>query len=301
MTKATNRIREGSPIATAAIYIAAALIAFITLYPLWYVLVLSLSSPEKAITMRVYFWPDTLYLNGYKRIFMDKTLWLSYRNTVMYAAGETVLMLFTGCTAGYALSSPHLRHRKQINMFLLIPMYFSGGVIPMFLLILRLGLYNTPWALILMGGFSIRYTILIRSYFRTIPEALRESAYIDGANSYQILLRIFMPVAKPILAVIALYTIVGAWNSWYAASIYISSSKWQPLQLYLRRVLVEQTVDLAQELLTLEDQLADQAARLSSNQLKYTVIIVSSLPMLIIYPFFQKYFVKGVMLGSLKE
>lgn len=301
MRRNKNRIREGSPVATAVIYIVAAIIAFITLYPLWYVLVLSLCSPQQALTMRVYLWPDTIYLQGYKRIFADKTLWLSYRNTIMYAAGETILTLFTGCTAGYALSSPHLAHRKKIVTFLLIPMYIGGGVIPKFLLILKLGLYNSPWALILMGGFSIRYTILIRSYFRTIPEALRESAYIDGANSFQILGRIFLPISKPILAVIALYTIVGAWNSWYAASIYITSSKWQPLQLYLRRILVEQTVDLSQDLLTIEDQLEYESARLSNNQLKYTVIIVSSLPMLIVYPFFQKYFVKGVMLGSLKE
>ncbi len=296
-----NTIKEGSRLADVLIYIAAAITAVITLYPLYYVLILSLSSPEHAITQQVFLYPKGLYFEGYMRLFADSKLWISYRNTLMYAAAETTLMLVVCTTAAYALSSKHLKGRKFLNYFLLIPMYFSGGIIPLFLLILQLGLYNTPWALILPGAFNIWYIILIKSYFGTVPESLREAASLDGANSYRILWNVYLPTAKPILAVVALYTIVGVWNSWYRPSIFIADSNWQPLQMYLRRVLVEQTVDLSQQLLTKEELMADQVNRLSSNQLKYTIIIVSSLPMLIAYPYFQKFFVKGVMMGSLKE
>ncbi|MBQ8556945.1 MAG: carbohydrate ABC transporter permease [Clostridia bacterium] len=296
-----NRIREGSKIADVVIYGIAALFAIISLYPLYYVLILSLSSPENAITMQVFWWPKGFYLDGYKRLLMDTKLWIAYRNTIFYALSTMVLMLVFCSMAAYTLSSKHLKGRKFLNFYLLVPMYFSGGIIPLFLLVLNLGIYDTPWALILPGAFNIWYIILIKSYFGTIPESLREAAQLDGANSYRILWSVYLPTAKPILAVVALYTIIGVWNGWYRASIFLADSNLQPLQLYLRKVLVEQSVDLSQEFLTTEELLADQKERLSNNQLKYTIIILSSLPMLIAYPYFQKFFVKGVMMGSLKE
>ena len=296
-----NHIREGSKIADVIIYIVAALFALISLYPLYYVLILSLSSPENAITMQVFGWPKGFYLDGYRRILTDTKLWIAYRNTIGYALAQMILMLIICSMAAYTLSSKHLKGRKFLNFFLLIPMYFSGGIIPLFLLVLRLGIYDTPWALILPGSFNIWYIILIKSYFSTIPESLREAAQIDGANSYRILLNVYLPTSKPILAVVALYTIINVWNGWYRAAIFLASSNLQPLQLYLRKVLIEQSVDLSQEFLTAEELLQDQKERLSNNQLKYTVIIISSLPMLIAYPYFQKFFVKGVMMGSLKE
>lgn len=299
--KQRNRIRTGSRIADGFIYAIAALFALVSLYPIYYVLILSFSSPEHAITMQVYLWPKGFYLDGYRRLLADSHLWISYRNTLIFAASETVLMLTVCSMAAYALSSKHLYGRKLYNMFLLVPMYFSGGIIPLFLLILQLGIYNTPWALILPGAFNIWYIILIKSYFSTIPESLREAAQIDGANSYQVFTSIYIPASKAILAVVALYTIVGVWNSWYNASIFISDANWQPLQLYLRKVLIQQSVDLSQELLSAAELIEDQRNRLSNNQLKYTIIIISSLPMLVAYPYFQKYFVKGVMVGSLKE
>lgn len=299
--KRKRHIREGSRLADVLIYAAAGLLALICVYPLYYVLILSLSTPENAITMQVFWYPKGFYLEGYRRLLTDSKLWISYRNTIMYAAAETGLILVVCSMAAYTLSSPHLRGRKFLNYFLLVPKYFSGGIIPLFLLMVQLGLYNSPWALILPGAYNIWYIILIKSYFGTIPESLREAAELDGANSYRILASVYLPISKPILAVIALYSIVGVWNGWYRASIFIVNSHWQPLQLYLRRVLVEQTVDLSQEFLTTGELLADQMNRLSSNQMKYTIIIVSSLPMILAYPYFQKFFAKGVMMGSLKE
>ena len=297
-----NRIRDRSPLSRAILYFVAALVAFITIYPMYYVLVLSLSAPREALTMRVYWWPKGFFLDSYTRILSDNQLWTSYRNTIIYCSSRAVLTLLTSVMAAYPLTVPHLFGRKFVTMFLLIPMYVTGGIIPEFILMTKLGLYNTPWALILPGSYSIWYIILVRSYFRTVPEALRESAKIDGANSYQILKDMFLPTSKPILAVVALYTIIGVWNSWYHASVYITDREWQPLQLFLRRVLVEQTEQLSN--LAFADAEAVERAQeqqISNNQLKYTIIIISSLPMLIAYPFFQKYFVQGVMLGSLKE
>ena len=297
-----NRIKDRSLISTALIYIFAALIAFITIYPMYYVLVLSLSTPREALTMRVYWWPKGFFLDGYKRILSDSQLWQSYKNTIFYCTTRAVLTLATSVLAAYPLTVPKLYGRRFVTMYLLIPMYVSGGIIPEFILMTKLGLYNSPLALILPGSYAIWYIILVRSYFRTIPESLRESAKIDGANSFRILWNVFLPTSKPILAVIALYTIIGVWNSWYHASIYITDRSWQPLQLYLRRILVEQTEQLANTAFTDADALRmAQEQQISNNQLKYTIIIVSSLPMLIAYPFFQNYFVKGVMLGSLKE
>lgn len=297
-----NRIRDRSPLSRAILYFVAALVAFITIYPMYYVLVLSLSAPREALTMRVYWWPKGFFLDSYTRILSDNQLWTSYRNTIIYCSSRAVLTLLTSVMAAYPLTVPHLFGRKFVTMFLLIPMYVTGGIIPEFILMTKLGLYNTPWSLILPGSYSIWYIILVRSYFRTVPEALRESAKIDGANSYQILKDVFLPTSKPILAVVALYTIIGVWNSWYHASVYITDREWQPLQLFLRRVLVEQTEQLSN--LAFADAEAVERAQeqqISNNQLKYTIIIISSLPMLIAYPFFQKYFVQGVMLGSLKE
>ena len=296
-----NAIREGSPIATILIYFFSVLVVFITLYPMYYVLILSLSDPIYSISMKVYLWPKGLFLGGYERIFQDHVLWRAYGNTILYAVGTMILMLFTCSTFAYTLSAQKLRGRKFINWFLIIPMYFSGGTIPLFMLIMQLGLYDTRWAMIIPSGFSIFYIILMKAYFGTIPYALRESAYIDGANEYQTMIQVILPTAKPILAVIALYAVVNVWNSWYNAALYLVNYEYQPLQIYLRRILVQRTVDLSSSILSNEEMLAMQQQQLNNEQLKFTIIMVSSLPMIIAYPFFQRYFVKGVMLGSLKE
>lgn len=294
-----NRIREGSRGADVIIYTIAALLAFIAIYPMYYVLVMSLSTPSQAATLQVYWYPKGIYLDGYRKVLKDTTLWRSYLNTFLYAAANTVGMLFTTSLAAYALSSPKLLHRKVINMYLLIPMYIGGGLIPTFLVMTKLGLYNTPWALIIPGCYSVSNIILMKAYFSSLPETIREAARMDGANNYRILWNIYLPMSMPIIAVVALYTIVGVWNSWFSAAIYLSDAEWQPLQIYLRRILVQGTVNLMDNL-TPEEMIAAMEAKLSADQLKYTVIIISSLPMLVAYPFFQKYFVKGVMLGSLK-
>lgn len=295
-----NKIREGSRLGTFMIYALMVIVIFITIYPVYYVLVLSLSDPAEAITMKVYWWPKGWYFGSYTLLVQNMKMWRAYANTILYAVSNTVLMLTTCAMVAYPLSSKRLWGRKYINIFLIIPMYFSGGMIPSFLLITKLGLYSNPLSLIIPSCFSIWYIILMKSYFSSLPEALREAARIDGANNYQILLKVFLPMSKPIIAVIAVYTVVGVWNSWFSASIYLPTTDWQPLQLYLRRVLVQMTASVSNDI---GQEAAEMAAKqkLSGLQLRYSMIIFSTLPVMLVYPFFQKYFVKGVMLGSLKE
>jgi putative aldouronate transport system permease protein len=294
-----KKVREGSRTATAIMYILAILVVFITLYPMYYVLILSLSEPRHAITLQVYTFPKGFNLEAYKILVMDSKIWRSFANTAMYAVSGMILMLLTSVLGAFPLTFKSLIGRKYLNIYLLITMFFSGGLIPSFLLILRLGIYDTPLALIIPGCFSVWNIILTKSYLSTIPETLREAAKIDGANVYQILFRIYLPLSIPILAVIAVYTVVGIWNSWFNALVYLPHVDWQPLQLYLRRMLIlaqapteVMSPGVAQEMVE---------RQLSYAQLKFAMIIFSSLPVLFAYPFFQKYFMKGIMLGSLKE
>lgn len=299
-TNRKNRIREGSRAADVIMYIICAFVMLITLYPMYYILIISLSAPEYAITMKVYTLPKGINLNAYKVLLVNGDYWHAYRNTLIYLVPNTVLPLITATLVAYPLSYKHLMGRKFLTWFLLIPMYFSGGLIPSFLLIQKLGLYGTPWAMIIPGCYSITNMILIRSFFRSVPDELREAAIIDGAGIYQVLLHVYLPTSVAIYAVLAIQGMVGSWNSWYNAFIYLPKRDWQPLQLYLRRMLtLEATV--------ISDELSEAAAKeledfkMAMAQLKYAMIILSVLPILCVYPYFQRFFIKGVMLGSLKE
>ena len=304
MAKAKNKniIRDKSVAATVMIYVVVALMAFVCIYPMYFVLITSLSDPQYAQQMNVYWWPKSetgVFLGSYQRLVTDVTMWKAYLNTIVYTISPTVLMLVTCCLCAYPLTSPKLVGKKIINLFILIPMYFGGGLIPTFLLMTKLGLYDNIWAVIIPASFSIWYIILTRTYFASIPEEMREAAKIDGANNYQCMFQIYIPNAKSILAVIAIYTLVARWNAWYDAMIYIPNTALQPLQLYLRRVLIDQTVDLTQAL-SAADMEALVLKQMSNDQLKFSMIIFTTLPILCAYPFLQRYFIKGVMVGSLK-
>lgn len=296
--KIRNKVREGSPVATFIMYVLAAFVIFITLYPFYYVFIMSISSGRHVLLADVFWYPKEVSLVSYQLLIKDSTIWRSFGNSVMYAVSGTILMLVTCIIGAFPLTFKELRGRKFVNMYLLITMFIGGGMIPSFLLILNLGLYNTPWAIIL-PGYSVWNIILTKSFFGTVPITLREAAEIDGASVYQVLLRIYVPLSVPIFAVIAVYTIVGSWNSWWGAMIYLPSLDWQPLQMYLRRILVL----LQDPGTTLDPDAAREFAerRVNYAQIKYAVIIFTSLPVLFTYPFFQRYFMKGIMLGSLKE
>lgn len=302
--KNPNHIKNGSPVATAIIYFILFLLAFVCVYPMYYVILISISEPIAAQTLDVYVVPKGLYWGSYYDVLKEPKLWICYGNTVIYAGVCCLGMLITCAMAAYPLTSPYLVGKSVMVIFLLIPMYFGGGLIPQYILMSKLGMYNTRWAIIFPGIVSMWYIILVRTYFATIPEDLRESARIDGANNFQILWNVYVPTSKPIMAVIAIYTIVAQWNSWYAASIYLTKENLQPLQLYLRRLLIlQQNLSNMQQNGqggTSDSQELAQKMLLSADQLKYTMIVVSTLPVMVVYPFMQKYFVKGVMVGSLK-
>ena len=303
--KNPNHIKEGSPIATFLVHFILFILALICIYPVWYTIIISVSEPIAARTLNVFLLPKGLYWGSYQQLIEDSQVWVGYGNTIIYAFTCTVGMLVVCAMAAYPMTSPYLRGKKLMVFFILIPMYFVGGLIPQYILYTRLGLYNTRWAIILPGCVNMWYIILIRTFFASIPEELREAARIDGANNYQILLNVYVPTSKPIMAVIAIYTLVAQWNSWFAASIYLTEEPLQPLQLYLRRMLILQsnaagTSSGGQGGATSDSTEAAMLMQLSAEQLKYTMIVVATLPIMLVYPFMQKYFVKGVMVGSLK-
>ena len=298
MLRQKHGIREGSRLASMLIYLATGLCCIVTVYPMYYVLIRSVSAPEHALAGDMLLFPKGFDLNSYRVILSDTTLGRAYGNTLLYVVVTTLLMLLFCTLCAYPLCMPGLLGKKAVVTYLLVPMYFSGGLIPTFLVMNRLGLYNNIWAVILPGSLSIWNIILARTYFASIPDTIRESAAIDGASHFTILLRIYTPLAKPILAVISIYTIVITWNSWFNALVYLPDTALQPLQLYLRRVLLENTVDLTKLPM---NEVAEAVRRSLSNvQLKYAMIIFTTLPVLFAYPFFQKHFVKGIMVGSLK-
>lgn len=275
----------------------------ICLYPMYYVLIMSISDPQEA-ARGVYFLPKKLFIGGYKMILGDADLWRGMRNTLIYVVSTTLGMLFVCFMMSYSLSRSNLKGRKLVVIYLLIPMYFSGGLIPGYLNMSKLGLTNTMLAIILPSLCSIGNIILITTYLRSLPKELEEAAFIDGAGHWTVMCRVLCPLAKPVLAVVSIYKIVGEWNSWFPALVYLSDFKLHPVQLYLRRILVENTNYIANLLerssFTAEDMERAVMATMSSRQLRYAVIIVVTVPIICVYPIFQKYFTKGVMMGSLK-
>jgi putative aldouronate transport system permease protein len=285
----------GSTVSDGLIYLAMWFVIIITLYPFVYVLSMSISDPKYVVSDSVWLFPKGFSLESYRKVFENKDIWVAYYNTVFYTGVGTSLNILFTVLAAYPLSRRTFFARNWIMVIITITMFFGGGLIPSFLLIKELGLYNTRWAILLPGLTTAFYIIITRTFFYGIPDSLTESAKIDGANDIGILLRIIIPLSKPILAVLALFYAVGHWNSYIPAMIYLPDQKLQPLSLYLVKILVQNNDSM------LEGMIDQYDRALMSIQLKYSIIIVTILPILLVYPFLQKYFVKGVMIGSLKE
>ena len=267
----------------------------IIMYPLIYVVSSAFSSGEAVSGGRVILWPVEPTLFGFELVFKNKTVWTGYTNTIIYTFAGTVLNLVLNVMCAYPLSRRNFQGRSLYMIFFMIPMFFSGGLIPSYILITKLGLINTRWAIILSGGLSIFNMIMMRTFFmNSIPEELHEAAKIDGITDIGYLFKIVLPLSKAIIAVMALYYAVGQWNSYFNAMIFLQDEGKYPLQLVLKEILIasESTVGGSGETILQQYRLA--------NQLKYVSVIVSSLPVLCLYPFVQKYFAQGVMIGSLK-
>lgn len=279
------------------VHICIIAISGVVLYALWFVIIASISDPNLVASGEVLFLPKGVTLEGYKYIFRDKRIWTGYRNTILYTVVGTLLGLFITIPAGYALSRKDMAGSGIIMKLLLFTKYFSGGLIPTYLVVKGLHLVDTPYVLMIMGSFSVFNLILCRTFFiNTLPLELQEAAEIDGCGIFQYFIKIVLPLSKAIIAIMALYYAVGHWNSFFNGLIYVTNSKLYPLQVILRDILISgQSVDpsiMDPESLELMKQIA--------RTIKYGVIIVSSLPVLMMYPFVQKHFVKGVMVGSVK-
>ena len=227
-------------------------------------------------------------------IFGSGDIWRSYYNTIIYTVGGTAISVTLTLLAAYPLSRKQFFLRKPLSIFFLISMFFTGTLVPMYLLINQLGLYNTRWAIILPTGAAAYYIVMARTFLSTIPESLYESAKIDGANEFTILRRIFIPLSMPIMAVLILYYAVQQWNSYFNAMVYLPNKSLQPLQLYLMKVLINNEGTGAAGN-------AGMSLSMVSLQLKYVVIVVALIPILCVYPYLQKYFTKGMMIGAVKE
>ncbi len=277
-------------------YILLTIAFLLVAYPLYFVVIASVSDPIAVYEGRVIIWPIKPTLEGYARIFSYESLFIGYKNTLLYTLIGTAINVVMTITAGYALSRKELVGRNVMMMGVMFTMIFSGGMIPNYLRVRSLGLYNTMWALILPGAVSTWNLIVCRTFFQqTIPDELREAAELDGCGDTGFFLRVVLPLSSSIIAVMVLFYAVSHWNSYYNALIYLSSTSKYPLQLVLRNILIVNTLD------DMVNDVATQAAQQRMGDLiKYGMIIVSSLPLLVLYPFLQKYFVQGVMIGAIK-
>lgn len=274
------------------------LLMLIVLYPLIYILSCSISDPNLVGAGKVWLLPKGLTLEGYKRVFRDENIMIGYGNTIFYTVFGTLINLCMTLTAGYALSKNTLPGRGLIMGYLLFTMYFSGGMIPSYLIVKKLGLLNTRTVLLVIGAVSVYNLIITRTFFQGIPKDLEEAAFIDGCSTSRTFVQIVIPLSKALIGVMTLYYGVGHWNSYFSALIYISDISKKPLQIFLREILITEQMSLAMAGTVSEEKLYEMEQL--KHLLKYAVIIVSSLPVLILYPFLQKYFDKGVLLGSLK-
>lgn len=266
-------------------------------YPLWYILVMSFDGDIYNTALRLL--PSKWSLNGYKAVFNYSRVWTGYRNSVLYMVlGTAVNMVVTICAA-YPLSRKDLRFRRSISLLFVFTMYFSGGLIPTYLLISSLGMVDTIWAMLIPGAMSVYNMIVMRTYFETaIPGELREAASIDGCNNVVYLLKIVLPLSVPILAVIGMFYMVGHWNSFFNALLYLNNNDRFPLQMIIREILVINSVDSS----AMADFDPESANAMMERMeiMRYSLVVVASAPMLILFPFVQKYFVKGLMIGAVK-
>ncbi|WP_135553685.1 carbohydrate ABC transporter permease [Paenibacillus cymbidii] len=273
-----------------------ALIA-VTLYPFLYIAFASVSDALELMKHRgLLLSPLGFSLDAYKTVFANSRILTGYQNTIFYVAVGSVFNLFMTSLGAYVLSRRNLLLKNQLMIMITITMFFSGGLIPMYLLIRDLGLYNTRWALIVPGAISTWNLIVMKTSFQAVPHSLEESAKIDGAHDFTILFRIIIPLSLPVMAVMLLFYAVGHWNAYFAALVYLTDADKFPLQLILRELLL--TNNMMQEMLTGVDSTERYQV---AQTIKYATVMVATLPILLLYPFLQKYFVKGVMIGSLKE
>ena len=283
----------GDRIFIGTVYIITGLMALMCLYPMLHVLFASISDPIRLMQHTgVILKPLGFSLEGYKIVLKNPNIPVSYLNTIIYVVVGTSINILMTTLGAYALSRKGYMFKKTITLLIVFTMYFNGGLIPNFLLVKALGMYNTIWALVVPGAISTWNLIVMKTCFQAIPVSLEESARLDGANDFVILLKVFLPLSKATMAVMLLFYAVTQWSSWFNAMIYLSDRKKFPLKLIMREILIANSTS---------GNTMDSDVMFLEEVVKYATIIVSTVPVLCIYPFVQKYFMTGVMMGSVKE
>ena len=274
-----------------------ALLTLIVVYPIYFIIIGSISNPDAVMNGEVIFWPVDITVSGYQALANETLIWAGYRNTIIYTAVGTAFNIVLTIPAGWALSRDYLPARKVINVFFIITMFFGGGLIPYYLICSTLGLVDNPLILIIGGGLSVYNMFMCKSYFTlNVPKEILEASEIDGCGEFRTFFDMVLPLAKPLISVMLLFYAVGHWNSYIDALIFIKQENFYPLQLVLRNILIvaESQSQSGADAATITEQLR------IANQIKYSSIIVSSLPIIILYPFIQKYFDQGFLVGSFK-
>lgn len=281
----------------AVVILILCLVLLIVLYPLYFVIIASVSEPISVIGGKVFLWPVHFNLEAYRRVFQYKLVMSGYRNTLLYTLAGTTLNLVMTILAAYPLSRRRLHGKKFFTGMMMVTMFFSGGMIPTYIMIRNLKLLDTFWVMILPGAVSVWNVMLTRSFFISgVPYELEEAARVDGASHFTTLIRIILPVSKAIIAVMVVFYAAGHWNNYFSGLIYLSTESKYPLQLVLRAILIQN--QMSEEMII---DVGDTFSRqMLAETLKYALIVVASIPLLCLYPFVQKYFVHGVMIGSVK-
>ena len=298
MTHAGHRVRrQGRDVVFDAIlYSICAVLLLIILYPLWFIVIASFSDPSAVAGGHVWVWPVGFTLDGYDELLKQPRVWLGYRNTIAYTVVGTLIGLAVNIPAAYALSRKDLWGRKGLMGLYVFTMFFSGGLIPIFLTVQQAGLYNTFWVLVLPFSVSAYNIIVARTFFETsLPPDLWDAAQIDGCGNLRFFFTMALPLSKAVISVIALWTAVGQWNSYFNALIYIRDENLYPLQLIMRNILITN-----QNFAALGTGEAAMIAMRRANLVRYAMIIVATVPIMCVYPFIQKYFDQGVMIGAVK-
>ena len=277
-------------------YILLAAFVMAIIGPVVYIIVASFMDPITLQNKGIVFDFSKWTLTAYERVMTNSQIWIGFRNAIIYSVLYAVISVFITLLCAYPMSRDDFKGKKFFNAIFIITMFFGGGLIPTYLLISNMGLLDTMWAVILPGSFNVWNMIIARTYYKGIPSELREAADVDGANELVFFFRILLPVCTPLIAVLILWQFVGMWNSYFDAMIYLNSADKQPLQLVLRAILIQNEPDPG---MIADMQSTAQRAQLA-ELLKYATIIISSLPLIVMYPFFQKYFDSGIMVGSVK-
>lgn len=298
-TKARRRIKDTASdrVLYAAVNIILGIFMLVVAYPIIYILSASFSSPHAVSTGKVILFPVEPSLAGYKTVFAHRLILSSYRNTIFYTCVGTFINVAVTMTCAYPLSRKDFPLRKGLMMLFLVTMYFSGGLIPGYILMVQIGFVNTIWAMLVPGALSVYNMILARTYLSdSIPHELLEASQIDGCSDHQYFCKILLPLSKPIIAVITLYYAVGHWNSYFNAMMYLNNQDLFPLQLILRQILIASEINPS-DMNDIEGAIAKQGL---AELLKYSLIVVATAPIMCVYPAIQRFFIKGVMIGSVK-